>query len=151
MIIAMHAPTDGTDEVRGLFHEHIPEVASGVIEIKAIARARGKRAIVAVHSTDNRIDPVGSCVGQRGIRAKTIMQQLGGEKLDCVRWSDSLKTLLTNSLAPAKIDEVFTNDAARRAIIFTNSEGKQSILGSDGLRLKLVSHLVGWELQVETG
>ena len=147
----MHAPSDGSEEVRHLFHEQVPEVASGVIEIKGIARERGRRVMVAVHSNDESIDPVASCVGQRGIRAKTMVQELGGEKLDVVRWSDSLKTLLTNSLVPAQIDDILTNDTARHAIIFTNVEGKQAILGPDGLRLKLVSRLVGWDLQAETG
>jgi transcription termination/antitermination protein NusA len=147
----MRSQPDEIEEVRRLFHEHVPEVASGVIEIKGIARTLGKRAIVAVRSTDESVDPVGSCVGQRGIRVKTIVRELRGEKLDIVRWSDSLEELLINSLSPAKIDAIYPNESTHRAIIFTNIDDKASIMHNDGLRLKLVSCLVGWDLQVETG
>jgi N utilization substance protein A len=147
----MHSQPEDIEEVRRLFHEHVPEMASGVIEIKGIARAAGKRAIVAVHSTSENVDPVGSCVGERGIRIKTIVRELRGEKFDVVRWSDSLEELLINSLTPAKIDGIYPNEAAHRAVIFTSLEDKASMMRDDGLRLKLVSRLVGWELQVETG
>src|ERR1051325_10452498 len=92
------------DEVRQLFHEYVPEVANGVIKIKGIARAPGKRVIVAVWSSDEQIDPVASCMGQRGIRVKTIVQTLSGEKIDIVRWSDSMESFLINCLCPAHID-----------------------------------------------
>jgi N utilization substance protein A len=138
-------------EVRRLFHEHVPDISSGVVEIKAIAREPGKLVIVAVSSNDERVDPVASCVGERGVRVKTILRQLAGGKIDVVRWSDSLKTFLTNTLAPRRIDDVFIDEAAHRAIVFTNSEDKQSILGNGGLRLRVVSRLVDWDLQVETG
>jgi transcription termination/antitermination protein NusA len=147
----MHSQPGEIEEVRRLFREHVPEVASGLVQIKGIARAPGKRVIVAVHSADASVDPIGSCVGERGIRVKAIVQELGGEKLDIVRWSDSLETLLINSLSPAKIDEIYPNEAARRAIIFTNIGDKALLMQDDGLRLKLVSRLVGWDLQVETG
>jgi len=139
------------DEVRQLFHEYVPDVANGVIKIKGIARSTGRWVIVAVWSTDEHIDPVASCMGQRGIRVKTIMQSLSGEKIDIVRWSDSVETFLINCLSPAHIDDIHTDATARRAIIFTNFDNNQLINANEGLRLKLVSQLVGWDLQVETG
>src|SRR5256885_2261832 len=112
------------DEVRQLLHEYVPDVANGIIEIKGIARSTGKRVMVAVWSTDERIDPVASCIGQRGIRVKTIVQSLSGEKIDIVRWSDSMKQFLINCLSPTHIDDIHTEETARRAIIFTNFENK---------------------------
>ena len=147
----MHSQPHEIEEIRRLFYQHVPEVASGVVKIKGIARAPGKRAVVAVHSTSDNVDPVGSCVGERGVRVKTIVRELRGEKIDLVRWSDSLEELLINSLSPAKIDDIYPNEGAHRAIIFTSIEDKKSIMQDDGLRLKLVARLVGWELQVETG
>ena len=132
-------------------HEHVPAIANGVIEVKGIARARGKRVLIAVHSEDESVDSVGTCIGQRGIRIKTIMRNFPGEKFDVIRWSDSPKTLLTNLLMPAKIDEISLQETSHRAIIFTSFEGKRLIMGIDGLRLKLVSELVGLDIQVETG
>ena len=139
------------DVVRQLFHEYVPEVANGLIEIKGIARSTGKEVMVAVWSTDERINAVASCMGQRGIRVKTIMQSLSGEKIDIVLWSDSMKQFLMHCLNPAHIDDIHTEESARRAVIFTNFENKRLLNANDGLRLKLVSQLVGWDLQVETG
>src|SRR5581483_432116 len=127
----MTAEPNEITELRRLFHERVPEVANGVVEIKALAREKGKRAIVAVGSSDDSIDPVGSCIEQRGTRVKTILRELGDEKLDVVRWSDSLKTFLINALSPSQIEDIFIDETAHRAIIFTNFDGKQSIL-SDG-------------------
>src|SRR5690242_1763492 len=108
------------DEVRQLFHEYVPDVANGIIKIKGIARSPGTRAMVAVWSADEHIDPVASCSGQRGIRMKTIVQTLHGEKIDLVRWSDSMKTFLINSFCPTHIDDIHTDESTRRAIIFTS-------------------------------
>lgn len=147
----METQPDEIEEVRRLFHQHVPEVASGVVEITGIVRNRGERTIVAIHSHDPSIDPVGSCVGERGIRVKTIGRELQGEKLDLVRWSDSLETFLTHLVAPAKVEGVILNEVARHAIIFTNPDQKALARGRDGSRLKLISRLVGWELQIESG
>ena len=147
----MHAENNENEEVRRLSHEYVPAVANGSVEIMGIARARGARVIVSVRSKDERVDPVGACVGARGSRVRTWMQQLPGEKVAVVRWADSPKTFLSNALAPARIDDIFFQKTAHRAVIFTDFEGKQSIVGNDGSRLKLVSQLVGWDIQVETG
>src|SRR5207247_135898 len=100
-----------TEEIRQLLLEHVPEIASGVIEIKGIVREPGRKTIIAVHSTDPAVDPVGACVGLRGLRVKTIVGILSGEKLDIVRWSDSLSLFVRHLLAPAQVSEVKVDSA----------------------------------------
>lgn len=147
----MHTNADSHEEVRRLFQAHVPEVASGAVEIMGIARAPGTRIIVTVRSKDERVDPVGVCIGERGARIKTILRNLSGEKIDVVRWSDSLKPLLVNLLYPALIDDILVHETARRVVIFCDFDNKKLMTGVNGLKIKMVSELVGWELQVETG
>lgn len=116
-----------------------------------IAREAGSRVVVIVRSKDERLDPVGACVGERGVRVKTIVRKLSGEKIDIVRWSNSLKTLLANLFAPALIDEILVHEAARRVVVLCNFDNKKLITGTGNSKVKLVSELVGWDLQVETG
>lgn len=131
-----------------LFHEHVPQVASGVVEIKGIARERGRRTIVSVHSTDGSVDPVGSCVGERGIRVKAIMQHLSGEKIDIVRWSDSVEEFIRNLLAPAKAERIILDGETHRATIYAPPDQRSLIMGRQGSRLEMMSQLAGWDLQV---
>lgn len=146
----MDAQSNDCEEVRRFLHEHVPEVGSGAIEIKGIARARGKRTIIAVYSTDERVDSVASCVGQRGIRAKTLVKHLSGEKVDVVLWSDSPKGFLGNLLGQYRIEEIFFDESARRATIFVSYDDKRSIMEA-GDKLKLIARLTGWDLQLATG
>ena len=94
---------DGSEEVRRLFHEHVPELAGGIVEIRAIARQCGLRSVLAVASTDTRVDPVGSCVGQQGVRVKSVVRLLSGEHIDIVRWSESVEEFIRNALAPVAV------------------------------------------------
>jgi len=105
---------------------------------------------VAVHASEEDVDPVGSCVGQRGMRVKALVKQLGMETVDIVRWSESPKRFLTNLLAPSRIEEIFFDESARRATIFVSYDDKRSIMEA-GEKLKLVARLVGWDLHIATG
>ena len=147
----MHTNADSHEEVRRLFQAHVPEVASGAVEIMGIARAPGTRIIVTVRSKDERVDPVGVCIGERGARIKTILRIFSGEKIDVVRWSSSLKQLLTNFFHPAQIEDIHVHETTRQIVIFCDLDDKKRITEAEGLKVKLVSELLGWELQVETG
>jgi len=147
----MNSQPDEVEEARRLLHEHVPEVASGALEIKGIARERGYRTIVAVHSKDSNVNAVGACIGQQGIHVKTIVRQLAGEKMDVVLWSESLERFLKNLFAPAKVEGIIFNEAAHSATIFTSPDYMALLIGPGGSRLKLASQLVGWDLRAETG
>jgi N utilization substance protein A len=139
---------DGSEEVRRLFHEQIPEVANGIVEIEAIARARSYRTLVAVRSKDAGVDPVGACVGSQGALAKGIVQRLGGEKLDIIRWSASVEEFIGNTIAPARAERIDLNSATHSATLHVRPEYIALTLGREQLRLHLMSRLVGWAIQV---
>jgi N utilization substance protein A len=144
----MHRQPDEGEEVRRLFHEHVPQVASGVVEIKGIARMHGQRTILAVHSTDSSVDPVGSCVGERGIHVKAIVQQLSGEKIDIVRWSDSVEEFIRNLLAPARAERIILDGGTHRATIYASPDLRSLIIGRHGSTLEMMSQLAGWDIQI---
>ena len=146
-------PTDGSEEVRQLFMKQVPELASGVVQIRGIVRERGFRTMIAVSSTDSAVDPVGSLVGERGIRVKTVVRELWGEKLsgekiDIIRWSDFLEEFIGNLLAPARASRIVLDAATHRATIYASAEERSVITGPKGTRLRMMSRLVGWELVV---
>jgi len=106
---------DGSDEVRRLFSEQTPELAKGIVEIKAIAREGGRRTMLVVYSRDDSVDPVNSCVGPRGARVKSVVQQLSGEHIDIVRWAESVEDLIRNALTPVLVQSIALDEAARHA------------------------------------
>ncbi|HEU5125825.1 MAG TPA: hypothetical protein VFW05_17370 [Verrucomicrobiae bacterium] len=138
---------DGSDEVRQLFQENVPELAKGVVEIKAIARERGHRSMLVVYSSDGSVDPVGSCVGERGARVRSVVRQLSGETIDVIRWSDSQEELIRNILNPAVIRSVALDEASGRAIVRIVSKQSEDC-ELDPIRLKLASRVTGWDLQL---
>ena len=135
------------DEVRRLFGEHVPEIASGAVEIMGIAREKGRRVIIAVHASDPEVDSVGSCVGPRGERIKTVMRALPGDKIDIVRWSDSDQDFIRNILSPAKIKQLSFDAPGHRASV-TVSGDSTSLTMDGGIRLRLASRLAGWDLEL---
>ena len=145
----MNTDSDANDEIRRLFREHVPEVANGVVEIKSIAREPGQRTIVAVRSSDANICPVGSCVGMQGVRVKTMIKELPGEKVDIVRWSDSIEELLRNAVAPARVARIVLDPVRHSATIYTAPEYRSLVMGRQGSRLELLSRLVGWRVGVK--
>lgn len=144
----MHTRPDEIEEVRRLFHKHVPQVASGVIEIKGIARERGQRTIISVYSTDSSVDPVACCVGERGIRVKAVVQELSGEKIDIVRWSDSLEEFIRNLLTPARVERIILDEAKHRATIHASSDQRSLIIGRHGSRLEMMARLAGLDIRV---
>lgn len=133
-----------------LFENEAPELASKAIEIKAVAREAGSRSKVAVHSNDSHIDPVGSLVGQRGVRVATVTSELGGEKIDIIEWSENPKTFIEDSLSPAKVIDVEVNEESKQAIV-TVSEDQQSLaIGKGGQNVRLAAKLSGWRIDIKS-
>src|SRR5713226_1329540 len=138
------------DFVRRLFENEIPEIADRTIEIKAVAREAGYRTKVAVSSIDLKVDCVGACVGVRGSRIKNIVDELGGERIDIVRWNDSLQVMIPNALQPAQIEEVFLYARLGRAIVLVKEDQLSLAIGRRGQNVRLASKLVGWDIEIMT-
>ena len=136
--------------VRRLFEIEIPEIAEKVIEIKALAREAGYRSKVAVASVDQQIDCVGACVGVRGARIKNIVDELGGERLDIVRWNEDPSVFLPNALKPAEVDTTIFCQKLGRAIIIVNEDQLSLAIGRRGQNVRLASKLCGWDMEIMT-
>ena len=136
--------------VERLFEQEIPEIAEGVIEIRSIAREPGYRTKVAVSSTDQRVDCVGACVGVRGNRIKNIVDELGGERIDIVRWSDDMQVLIPNALQPAEVEEVILCQMLGRAIVLVREDQLSLAIGRRGQNVRLASKLCGWDIEIMT-
>jgi len=139
------------DFVRRLFEQEIPEIAEGIIQIKALAREAGYRTKVAVTSTDPKVDCVGACVGIRGTRIKNIVEELGGsERIDIVRWSDSLQEMIANALQPAQTEDVILFQMLGRAIVLVKEEHLSLAIGRRGQNVRLASKLANWDIEIMT-
>lgn len=136
--------------VKCLFELEVPEIHDGIVEIKAVAREAGSRTKIAVHSHDDKIDCVGSCVGMRGQRVKNIVRELQGEKIDIVRWSSDVELFIRNALAPAELSTVSLNRSAQRAEVIVNDDQLSLAIGKRGQNVRLASKLTGWELDVRS-
>jgi len=136
--------------VQRLFEQEIPEIIDGVIEIRAIAREPGYRSKVAVISSDTRVDCVGACVGVRGNRIKNIVEELGGERIDIVRWNDDLQVLVPNALQPAEVDEVILCQMLGRGIVLVREDQLSLAIGRRGQNVRLASKLCGWDIEIMT-
>ena len=137
------------DFVRSLFELEVSEIADGTMEIKGIAREAGYRSKVAVISHDDRVDPVGACVGMRGMRVKNIVRELSGEKIDIVRWSDDINTLITNALAPACLKHVEADEATQTVTVTVEPDQLSLAIGKRGQNARLTSKLTGWRVNIE--
>ncbi|MCO6455943.1 MAG: transcription termination factor NusA [Pirellulaceae bacterium] len=136
--------------VQRLFEQEIPEIADGVITINEIAREPGYRSKVAVSSSDQRVDCVGACVGVRGNRIKNIVDELAGERIDIVRWSDDPEVLIPNALQPAEVDQVLLCDMIGRAIVLVREDQLSLAIGRRGQNVRLASKLCGWDIEIMT-
>jgi transcription termination/antitermination protein NusA len=136
--------------VRRLFEVEIPEVADRVIEVRSLAREAGYRSKVAVSCIDNNIDSVGACVGVRGSRIKTIVDELDGERIDIVRWNDSLQVLIPNAMQPAEVEDVILCPMLGRVIVLVREDQLSLAIGKKGQNVRLASKLVGWDIEVMT-
>ena len=136
--------------IEGLFKREVPEVAQGSVEIKAVVREPGNRAKIAVFSTQPGIDPVGSCVGQKGVRVQAIIQELGGlEKIDIIQWSDDTKTYIAQALSPAKNVRVELHEADKLAKVFVPQDELSLAIGKDGQNVRLAYKLTQYRIEIE--
>jgi N utilization substance protein A len=132
-----------------LFAYESPEVASGVVEIKSIAREPGSRSKIAVWTEDPNIDPVGSCVGQKGVRVSTVMNELGGEKVDIIEWSPDIEEFVRKSLSPAKVLGLELSDADHKATIEVTPDQLSLAIGKGGQNVRLAAKLTGWKIDIK--
>ena len=135
--------------IEKLFTIEAPEVASGVVEIKSIAREAGARSKIAVFSNDEHIDPVGSCVGQKGTRVNTVTQELGGEKIDIIPWSEDPKVLVSNSLSPAKVISIKVDEKEHKAVVEVADDQLSLAIGKGGQNVRLAAKLTGWRIDIK--
>lgn len=136
--------------VAKLFEIEAPEIASGTVEIKAIAREPGSRTKMAVVSHENSIDPVGSAVGQRGVRVSTVTSELGGEKIDVIEWSDLPENFIANALSPGKILSIELDEDLREAKVTVAEDELSLVIGRGGQNVRLAARLTGWKIDVLT-
>ena len=133
------------DFVRALFEQEIPEIQDRTIEIKQVAREAGYRSKVAVSSIDMKVDCVGACVGVRGSRIKNVIDEINGERIDIVRWNDSMQVMIPNALQPAEIADVQLYPRLGRAIVLVAEDQLSLAIGRRGQNVRLASKLVGWD------
>jgi len=136
--------------IRRLFESEVPEINEQIIEIRALAREAGYRTKVAVTSFDDKVDPVGACVGVRGSRIKNIVEELGGEKIDIVRWNDSSQVLVSNALMPAKVSEIALCFELGRATVVVDEDQLSLAIGKHGQNVRLAARLTGWDIDILT-
>ncbi|MCB9845434.1 MAG: transcription termination/antitermination protein NusA [Phycisphaeraceae bacterium] len=138
------------DFIKRLFEVEVPEVAERIIEIKAMAREAGYRTKVAVASIDSKVDAVGACVGVRGSRIKTIVDELNGEKIDIVRWNESSQILIQNALKPAEVQEISLCFELGRATVIVREDQLSLAIGKRGQNVRLAARLTGWDVDILT-
>ena len=136
--------------VEELFKLESPEVQNGTVAIKAIAREAGSRTKIAAFSDDSHVDPVGSLVGQRGVRVSTVMSELGGEKIDIIEWSQDPKTFIEDSLSPAKVMEVVVDEANQSATVEVSEDQQSLAIGRGGQNVRLAAKLTGWKIDIKS-
>lgn len=134
--------------IQSLFIQEIPEIANGVVEIKGIAREAGSRAKVAVSTNDEAIDPIGSCIGQRGTRIQTMIRELNGEKIDIIEWSENAAAYVQAALSPAKVLSVELRDEEHLAVVSVTADQLSLAIGKGGQNVRLAAKLTGWKITV---
>ncbi|NTU66347.1 MAG: transcription termination/antitermination protein NusA [Candidatus Moranbacteria bacterium] len=134
--------------VKRLFELEVPEIFAGTVEIKSIAREAGERTKIAVSSTEEGIDPIGSCVGQKGTRVQAIIDELGGEKIDIVLWNDDISKFISAALSPAKVLNVNINEDKKEAIVNVPEDQLSLAIGKRGQNVRLAAKLTGWKIDI---
>jgi N utilization substance protein A len=138
------------DLVRCLFELEVPEIADGIIDIRRIEREPGYRTKLAVHSTDDKVDCVGACVGVRGTRIKSIIDELGGERIDIIRWSTEPDMLIANALKPAEVSHIELEPSTRKALVLVDEDQLSLAIGRKGQNVRLASKLSLWDIDIMT-
>lgn len=136
--------------LRKLFATEVPEIAEGIVEIHGVARDPGERAKIAVSSSDERVDPVGACVGVKGSRVQAIVRELSGERIDIVPWIDEPDIFISRALSPASVTRCITDSRRRHAVVIVEEEQLSLAIGKGGQNTKLASQLTGWGLDIIT-
>jgi N utilization substance protein A len=136
------------DFLKELFRQEVPEIYEGTVEIKGVAREPGYRAKIAVYSRDEKIDPVGACVGMKGARVQTIVRELGNERIDIVHWNPDLDVFITRALSPANVVKLTEVPGTQRTVVVINDENLAQAIGKNGQNVKLAAQLVGRDLDV---
>ncbi len=131
-----------------MFALEVPEIAAGTVEIKAIAREAGSRSKIAVVANQENIDPIGSCVGQRGTRVQTIINELGGEKIDIIEWSEDPAEFIANALSPAQVLAVEINEKEKKAVVTVKEDQLSLAIGKSGQNVRLAAKLTGWKIDI---
>jgi len=137
------------DFVAQLFEAEVPEIANGTVEITAVAREAGSRTKMAVYSNDEKIDPVGSCVGQKGVRVQAIIHELFGEKIDIIPFSRSIEKYIASALSPARVTEVVIDEAEEKAIVSVPEDQLSLAIGKDGQNVRLANKLTHWKIDIK--
>jgi N utilization substance protein A len=134
--------------VKKLFELEVPEIFAGTVEIKAIAREAGERTKIAVSSTEDGIDPIGSCVGQKGTRVQAVIDELGGEKIDIILWNDDVAKFIAAALSPAKVLRVNVREAKKEAEVLVPEDQLSLAIGKKGQNVRLAAKLTGWKIDI---
>lgn len=137
------------DFVRRLFETEIPEIGEGNVVIKCLAREAGSRSKVAVSTTDDGIDPIGACIGQRGTRIQTIIQEIGGEKIDIIEWSEDPAAFIGHALSPAKVVKIELNNDEHTAVVTVGADQLSLAIGRGGQNVRLAAKLTNWKINVQ--
>lgn len=135
--------------IEGLFAMEAPEISSGVVEIKSIAREAGSRSKMAVYSNDEHVDPVGSCVGQKGVRVTTVMGELNGEKIDIIPWSPDPREYIASALSPANVLSIEINEDEHKAVLEVAPDQLSLAIGKGGQNVRLAAKLTGWRIDIK--
>lgn len=136
--------------VKRLFELEVPEIQDGIVEIKSISREAGSRTKMAVYTADENVDPVGACVGSRGARVQAIVDELFGEKIDIINWSDNPEKLISSALSPAKVERVIINDEGKSATVIVPDYQLSLAIGKEGQNVRLAAKLCGWKIDIKS-
>lgn len=135
--------------IKRLFELEVPEIAEGSIEIISVAREAGHRSKISVYAKDETIDPVGACVGLKGMRVNSIVEEINGEKIDIIVWSPDIDVYISNSLSPAEVKEVFIDEKGKQALAIVPDSQLSLAIGKEGQNVRLAAKLTGWKIDIK--
>jgi N utilization substance protein A len=136
--------------LKRLFEIEVPEIYDGTVEIKSVAREAGDRSKISVHSDNNEVDPVGSCVGPKGTRVQAVVNELKGEKIDIVKWSDDPVIFVANALSPSKVLDVIVNEEEKATTVIVPDYQLSLAIGKRGQNARLAAKLTGWKIDIKS-